>query len=94
MHFIAGFAGTAENATEGILMFGPLASTVCAALVYIPFRNVAGRTVITAAELRPMGRGGGDAMQRGRSNSAPTVPEGNSDPSVRATMTGILGVVV
>ncbi|KAF2195884.1 hypothetical protein K469DRAFT_744315 [Zopfia rhizophila CBS 207.26] len=91
-HFIAGFAGTAETAEtgmEGILMFGPLALTLCAALVYIPFRYRPSSGVLPTRSA-----GGGDIARRGRSSSAPVVPKDNDgDLGVRA-MTGILGVVV
>ncbi|CAI6341343.1 unnamed protein product [Periconia digitata] len=54
-HFALGIAGSADSiseATNGILTFGPLMITACAALVYIPFRFRAGNVIPAETSLR------------------------------------------
>ncbi|KAF2264755.1 hypothetical protein CC78DRAFT_579995 [Lojkania enalia] len=88
-HFIAGFVGTERITTEGIKMFGPLAASICAALVYIPFRYRGS----SSGDAYPLGRSRQEGEQRRRSNSAPVQPrENDGDLGVRAVTTGTLGV--
>ncbi|KAF2467330.1 uncharacterized protein BDR25DRAFT_70766 [Lindgomyces ingoldianus] len=109
-HFIAGFVGNTTNATEGIQMFGPLAATVCAVLVYIPFRYHSSSN--EAVRLGRLRQGSGEGVQHRWSNSRDLDVRGNDgdlgvrgndrDLGVRGNdgdlgvraMNGIFGVVV
>ena len=93
VHFIAGFTSTATTAIEGISMFGPLAATVCAVLVSIPFRYP-GSLPTTIDRSRRLSEGHVEGVQRGGSSSAPAKLRGNDGDLPARAVTGILGVSV
>jgi len=72
VHFVIGLSGAADSTDEtwkGVLTFGPLVATICAALVYIPFhwRNAMAQTA--SGTLRDEEAAAGQAQTIGRGDA-------------------------